>query len=160
MVEATLNFARDDAVAEPLRPTDVSALLQSISDDMSDAGLPVTMASIEPIIYECRPVALRRALTNLIDNAVKYGKKAHAAIASTPKEVQITIDDEGAGIPESELSRVFEPFYRIEKSRSRETGGIGLGLSIAQSIIQAHGGTLNLTNKPSGGLRAFIMLSR
>lgn len=160
MIEATLKFARDDAVAEPLRPTDVSALLQSIIDDMSDAGLPVTMASVEPVIYECRTVELKRALTNLIDNAVKYGKEAHAAITSTPKQVEITIDDEGLGIPESELSRVFEPFYRIEKSRSRETGGIGLGLSIAQSIIQSHGGTLKLTNRPSGGVRAFVILPR
>jgi signal transduction histidine kinase len=96
----------------------------------------------------------------LIDNAVKYGKKAHAAIISTPKEVEITIDDEGPGIPESELSRVFEPFYRIEKSRSRETGGIGLGLAIAQSIIQSHGGELALSNQSAGGLRASIKLPR
>jgi signal transduction histidine kinase len=160
MIEETLKFARDEAVAEPPRPTDLAALLQSITDDMSDAGLPVTMASVEPIVYECRPIALKRALANLIDNAVKYGKTAHAAINLTPKAIEITIDDEGPGIPESELSHVFEPFYRVEGSRSRETGGIGLGLAIAQSIVQSHGGELVLSNRPTGGLRALMRLPR
>jgi signal transduction histidine kinase len=97
-------------------------------------------------------------LINLLDNAVKYGKRARACIRSMPKAVEITIDDEGPGIPEGELIRVFEPFYRVEASRSRETGGIGLGLAIALSIIQAHGGQLALSNRPEGGLRASITL--
>jgi signal transduction histidine kinase len=160
MVGATLQFARDETVSEPRRPTDLAALLQSIVDDMGDAGLPVAMQSVEPIVYECRPIALKRALTNLIDNALKYGKTAHAAINVTPKAIEIMIDDEGPGIPESELSRVFEPFYRVEASRSRETGGVGLGLAIAQSIVQSHGGELMLSNRPTGGLRASIRLPR
>ena len=160
MIEATLKFARDDAVAEPLRPTDLTALLQSITVDMGDAGFSVTMASVEPIVYECRPIALKRALTNLIDNAVKYGKTAQTAIIVTPKAIEIVVDDEGPGIPESELSRVFEPFYRVEESRSRETGGVGLGLAIAQSIVQSHGGELVLSNRLTGGLRALIRLPR
>ena len=80
MVGATLQFARDEAASEPRRPTDLAALLQSIVDDMGDAGLPVTMEPAEPIVYECRPAALKRALRNLIDNAVKYGKTASVAI--------------------------------------------------------------------------------
>jgi signal transduction histidine kinase len=160
MIEATLKFARDEAEAEPPRPTDLTALLQSITDDMSDAGLPVTMEPAQPIIYECRPTALKRALTNLIDNAVKYGKGAHAAIDSTSTTIEITIDDEGSGVPESELKRVFEPFYRIEESRNRDTGGVGLGLAIAQSAVQAHGGQVTLSNRPAGGLRAVVGLPR
>jgi signal transduction histidine kinase len=160
MIEATLKFARDEAMAEPPRPTDLTALLQSIADDMSDAGLPTTMKPAEPIVCECRPAALKRALTNLIENAVKYGKSAHVAINLTRKAIEITIDDEGPGIPESELSRVFEPFYRVEGSRSRETGGVGLGLAIAQSIVQSHGGELVLSNRPTGGLRALMRLPR
>lgn len=160
MVEATLKFARDDALAEPRRPTDVAALLQSIADDMSDAGLPVTMVPAKPLVYECRPGALKRALANLIDNAIKYGKAAHVAIDATPTAIEITIDDEGPGIPEQDLSKVFEPFYRLEWSRSRETGGVGLGLAIAQSIVQAHGGELILTNRPGRGLRAKATLPR
>jgi signal transduction histidine kinase len=160
MLGSTLQFARDESVSEPRRPTDLAALLQSIVDDMSDAGLPVAMEPTKAIVYECRPTALKRALTNLIDNAVKYGKAAHAAIKVTPKTIEIMIDDEGPGIPESELSRVPEPFYRVEDSRSRETGGVGLGLAIAQSIVQSHGGELALSNRPTGSLRASIKLPR
>jgi signal transduction histidine kinase len=160
MIEATLKFARDEAVAEPPRPADITALLQSVADDMSDAGLPTTMKPAEPIVCECRPAALKRAFTNLIENAVKYGKTAQAAINLTPKAIEIMIDDEGPGIPESELLRVFEPFYRTEESRSRETGGVGLGLSIARSIVQSHGGELVLSNRPTGGLRALMRLPR
>lgn len=158
MVEATLAFARDEIASEVKRPTDVAALLQSIVDDMSDAGLPVTMLPARPTIYECAPAAMRRALTNLLDNAIKYGKRAAATLDSTDAGIVVTIDDEGPGIPEPELKRVFEPFYRLEASRSRDTGGVGLGLAIALSIIQLHGGRLTLANRPTGGVRALIEL--
>jgi signal transduction histidine kinase len=158
MIAATLQFARDEAAAEPRRRTDVSALLASLVDDMADTGLPVTMTPAQPIVCECQPSALKRALSNLLDNAVKYGKRAHAAIQSIPQGVEIIVDDEGPGIPEEELARVFQPFYRVEGSRSRETGGIGLGLAIALSVIQAHGGNLTLANRPEGGLRVRVTL--
>jgi signal transduction histidine kinase len=158
MIAATLQFARDEAAGEPRRRTDVSALLASLVDDMVDARLPVTMQPAQPIVCECQPGALKRALSNLLDNAVKYGKRAHAAIQPTAQGVEITIDDEGPGIPEDELARVFQPFYRVEGSRSRETGGIGLGLAIALSVVQAHGGQLTLANRPDGGLRAAVTL--
>jgi signal transduction histidine kinase len=159
MVAATLQAARDEAKAEVRRKTDLSALLASVVDDMADAGLPVAMEPSAPVIYECQPGALKRALTNLLDNAVKYGKRARATILSTPQLIQITIDDDGPGIPEGELAKVVQPFYRVEGSRSRETGGIGLGLAIALSVIEAHGGTLTLANRPQGGLQACITLS-
>jgi signal transduction histidine kinase len=158
MLGATLQFARDEATSEPRRRTDVTALLASVVDDMADAGRPVTMESAEPVVCECQPAVLKRALTNLIDNAVKYGKRAHAAIRATPRAAEITIDDEGPGIPDAELARVFQPFYRVEGSRSRETGGIGLGLAIALTAVQAQGGTLTLANRPEGGLRALLTL--
>jgi signal transduction histidine kinase len=158
MIAATLQFARDESAGEPRRRTDVAALLASLVDDMADSGLPVTMQPAQPIVCECQPGALKRALSNLLDNAVRYGKRAHAAIHAAPQGVEITIDDEGPGIPEDELARVFQPFYRVEGSRNRETGGIGLGLAIALSVIQAHGGTLTLLNRPEGGLRARITL--
>ncbi len=158
MIGTTLAFARDEVHAEPRRRVDVAALLASVVDDMADAGLPVTMAAAAPLTHECQPGALKRAITNLLDNAVKYGKRAEAAITSTAKTIEITIDDDGPGIPEEELPRVFQPFYRVEESRSRDTGGTGLGLAIAQSIVQAHGGELTLANRPGGGLRAAITL--
>jgi signal transduction histidine kinase len=158
MIGTTLAFARDEVRAEPRRRVDVAALLESVVDDMADAGLPVTMAPAEPFTHECQPGALKRALANLLDNAVKYGKRARAAITSTEKAIEITIDDDGPGIPEAELPRVFQPFYRVEESRSRDTGGTGLGLAIAQSIVQGHGGELTLANRPDGGLRASVKL--
>ena len=151
MIAATMQFARDEAQAEPRRPTDLTALLASAVHDMADAGLPVAMEPAGPVTYECQPGALKRALTNLLENAVKYGKRAQAAIRSTSRVIEITIDDEGPGIPEEELARVFQPFYRVEGSRSRETGGIGLGLAIALSVVQAHGGQLVLANRSGRG---------
>lgn len=158
MVAATLQLARDEARAEPRRRTDLTALLASTVHDMADTGLPVSMQPAAPVVYDCQPAALKRALANLLDNAVKYGKQARAAIVSTPRAIEITIDDDGPGIPADELARVFQPFYRLEGSRSRETGGIGLGLAIALSVVQAHGGELTLANRPEGGLRASVML--
>ncbi len=160
MIDATLSFARDEATAEPSRRTDLTALLASLVDDMADAGMPVTMEPAPLLVADCRPAALKRAITNLIDNALKYGKVARVSIQAIPGALEITIDDDGPGIPEEELARVFQPFYRIEGSRSRETGGIGLGLAIALSIVQAHGGELRLANRKEGGLRALITLPR
>jgi signal transduction histidine kinase len=158
MVGVTLQFARDEATTEVRCPTDIVALVQSIVDDMADAGMPVKMPPAEPLVYDCRPDALRRAIRNLVDNAVKYGKAASVTIQTTPKSIDIVIDDEGPGIPEQELARVFDPFYRLEESRNRETGGVGLGLAIAQSIVQAHRGELVLSNRQAGGIRARISL--
>jgi signal transduction histidine kinase len=160
MIDATLKFARDEAAAEPWRRTDLTALLSSIVDDMADAGLPITMEPAEPVILECQSGGLRRAVTNLLDNAMKYGKSAWVELLTSPAAIRIVIDDEGPGIPDAELQRVFEPFYRLEQSRSRETGGTGLGLAIAQSIAQAHGGQITLANRPAGGLRAILSLPR
>ena len=115
MIGTTLAFARDEVHAEPRRKVDVAALLESIVDDMADAGMPVTMTPATPTIHDCQPGALKRALTNLLDNAVKYGKSARAAIASAGGSIEITIDDDGPGIPEAELAKVFQPFYRVEE---------------------------------------------
>lgn len=158
MVTATLQATRDEAKAEERRRTDLTALLSSVVDDMADAGLPVEMEPSLPVIYECQPSALKRALTNLLDNAVKYGKLARATVRSTPQTVQIVVEDDGPGIPEEELAKVVQPFYRVEGSRNRETGGVGLGLAIALSVVEAHVGTLTLANRPEGGLQACITL--
>jgi signal transduction histidine kinase len=158
MIDASLSFARDQATTEAFRQTDLTALVASVVDDMADAGLKVAMAPADPVVLACQPAALRRALRNLIDNAVKYGETAHVTIMVSAATVRIDIDDSGPGIPDAELQRVFEPFHRLEPSRSRETGGTGLGLSIALSIAQAHGGEVTLANLPKGGLRARLSL--
>jgi signal transduction histidine kinase len=160
MIEATLAFARDEAAAEPRRRTDLSALVQSVVDDFADAGAAASMAPAPPVVAECQPAGLKRALRNLVENAVKYGMAARVAIAADGEEVAISVDDDGPGIPEAELVRVFEPFYRLEGSRSRETGGIGLGLAIAAAVAAAHGGAITLANRREGGLRATLRLPR
>ncbi|UPY35613.1 ATP-binding protein [Sediminicoccus sp. KRV36] len=159
MIEATLRFARGEA-PEALRRTDIAALLGAVVDDMADAGHGVSMRPAEPVILECHPTALRRAISNLLDNAVKYGGTARAAIESTPTSVRIIVDDDGPGIPEAEIQRVFEPFYRLEESRNCDTGGSGLGLAIAQSIVQEQGGEVTLANRTQGGLHAVLSLPR
>jgi signal transduction histidine kinase len=103
---------------------------------------------------------LRRALNNLIDNALKYGESVVASLSATPGQVTIHIDDRGPGIPADQLEAVLAPFFRLEASRSRETGGTGLGLAVANSIILAHGGELSLSNRPQGGLRVSLVLNR
>jgi signal transduction histidine kinase len=158
MIETSLSFVRDQSRAEAWRRTDLTALVASLVDDMADAGLKVSMAPAEPIVLECQPGGLRRVFANLIDNAVKYAGSALVTIAVAGTSVHIDIDDEGPGIPEAELQRVFEPFRRLEQSRSRETGGTGLGLSIALSIVEAHGGEITLANRSGGGLRARVSL--
>jgi signal transduction histidine kinase len=160
MIEATLAFARDNTMVEPRRRIDLTALLAAIVNDLADAGRSVRMVPAPPVAIVCQPVALRRALVNLLDNAIKYGGSADVAIKSHPHNVTITVDDHGPGIPEAELSKVFEPFYRLESSRSRETGGSGLGLAIAEATIKAHGGKLELANRACGGLSARATLPR
>jgi len=105
-----------------------------------------------------RPLALKRALVNLVANALKYGDAARLNLHTAAKTVQIDIDDNGPGIPTTDSETVFEPFRRLETSRNRETGGSGLGLSIARNIIRAHGGDITLRNLPEKGLRATITL--
>lgn len=160
MIEATLAFVRDDAAVEPFRRIDLAALLLAIVDDMADADLNVAMAPAAPVTVVCQPVALRRALVNLLDNAVKYGEAADVGITCDLHTVTVTIDDHGPGIPVAELSRVFEPFYRIEESRNRESGGSGLGLAISLAVVEAHRGTIQLKNRLGGGLTVQVTLPR
>ncbi|MDO8884166.1 ATP-binding protein [Pseudotabrizicola sp.] len=156
MVEATLEFARGVAKAEP--PSDVY-LAVLLADLVGDAGGErATLVPSPPLPVTIRPTALNRALRNLIDNAVRYGGSAQVALAQEPGTVTITIADKGPGLPEDQLEAVFEPFVRLEGSRNRDTGGVGLGLAIARTIIHAHGGTIILRNHLQGGLEALVTL--
>ncbi len=161
MVFSALSFTRDEAACEPHALVDLRTLLQRACDDMADAGHAVTLSTENNAVpYGCRPAALRRALSNLIDNAVKYGREAHVSLKNDEQGVSIRIDDCGPGIPEELQEDAFKPFRRLEASRSRETGGTGLGLTVARTIIRAHGGDITLTNRSEGGLRADIRLPR
>jgi signal transduction histidine kinase len=160
MVASILGFARDDAEREETRAVDFAALVRSICDDMADAGLSVDFDGPEKLTFACRVSALRRALTNIIDNAVKYGKRAHVRLMEESDAVGVVVEDEGPGIPEGEMERVFSPFYRVEESRSAETSGTGLGLTVARTIIVAHGGDVRLENREKGGVRVVVRLPR
>jgi signal transduction histidine kinase len=160
MVASILGFARDDADSEETRAVDLAALVRSICDDMADAGLPVRFDGPEKLAFACRVSAFRRALTNIIDNAVKYGKSAHVRLTEDADAVRVVVEDEGPGIPEGEIEKVFSPFYRVEESRSAETGGTGLGLTVARTIVVAHGGDVTLANREERGVRAVVRLPR
>ncbi|MFH1044124.1 MAG: ATP-binding protein, partial [Pseudomonadota bacterium] len=156
MVTQTLDFMRDASTQEALQRVDAMALIESLQTDYQDTGNKVEIeGSIGPP-YPGRPLALRRCLTNLVDNAIRYGSGARIKVEDAPDRLTIRIFDDGPGIPEQELEQAFEPFFRGEISRNRETGGTGLGLGIARNIARAHGGDLVLRNRPEGGLEAIL----
>jgi signal transduction histidine kinase len=164
MVNATLAFARDDSATEPSVAVDLAALCRTVLDEAADAR-----PELEPeaIYYQGpdrqrirgRPIALKRALANLVANALNYAGDARVVI-DPPAHGSITlrVEDHGEGIPEDSLEAVFQPFRRLEASRNRETGGTGLGLPIARNILRAHGGDVVLRNRTGGGLEAVVTL--
>lgn len=160
MVATTLEFMRGIDLEEPSRQVDMRALLESLQANFQEAGSAVRIEGNAVKPYWGKPQALKRGLTNLLENAIKYGKSASIAIRDDEEQLEIRISDEGPGLPESELERVFEPYYRVEGSRNRQTGGTGLGLTIARGIAAAHGGTLRISNRAEGGLEARLLLPR
>lgn len=160
MTEASLAFAREEGQAEPTRAVDLDALVESLCDDLAELGWDVRVEAGGRIPWRCRPDALRRAMRNVIENAVRYGDRARVRLALSAERLAIEVDDDGPGIAEIDRERVFTPFVRLEGSRNRSTGGVGLGLSIARTIVRAHGGDVLLANRPAGGLRTTIQLPR
>ncbi|WP_200832478.1 ATP-binding protein [Candidatus Halocynthiibacter alkanivorans] len=158
MVDATLSFARGMATGEASQTVDLGACLDELCGELRETGCALTLEPTAGLAVRIRPTALRRALRNVIENAVRYGGSADIRLSRTGTSALIQIDDNGPGIPQDALERVFEPFVRLEVSRSRETGGTGLGLSIARSIVQAHGGEIGLENRAGGGLSATVEL--
>lgn len=158
MVREGLDLARSMDSAEPMQRLDLDSLVDSVCADAIDAGQQVSCEGRSHAALMARPVALRRCLTNLIDNACKYGVYAKVSVVREGRSVVIRVRDGGPGIPPDELGKVFDPFYRVESSRSRSTGGTGLGLTIAKNIAEQHGGTIRLTNPDTGGLEVALVL--
>ncbi len=162
IIETTLIFAREETRTEQTRPTDLAALIDSIVSDFRDQGKTCCYLGPERLVMTVRPVSLKRALRNLLDNAVTYGGSGQITLwpgdTATDADHRIEIEDWGPGIPEADMERMFEPFVRLESSRNRETGGIGLGLAIARSIIRGHGGEIVAENKSAGGLKLTVKL--
>lgn len=160
LVEEGLDLAQSQEAREPIQRVALASLLQSLCDDAADAGLDVRYDG-DPeteIPVAGRPQALRRVFSNLIDNAVKYGGGARLDLIRRGPSALASVRDAGPGIPDAHLTDVLQPFFRLETSRSRETGGTGLGLAIAANLLSAQGGTLELANRPEGGLEARVSL--
>ena len=159
LIDSALVVFRGHDMAEPSQRTNVLALVQSLTDNMADLGQPVKFSSdVDKAVAEVQPVALQRALSNLMTNAVRHGERAEVLLMIDKKSIVIYIDDFGPGIPPSQLEAVKQPFFRLDPSRRRSTGGAGLGLYIAQDLLSQQGGTLELTNRATGGLRAAVTL--
>lgn len=158
MIEATLSYLRGDRSGEVVQAVELVALVGTIADDATDMGQQVSVSSPPSLVVHGRRLALKRALTNLVQNAVKYGGGAEVELLSQSDHAAIAIRDRGPGIPAEKIADLFEPFVRLDESRNSATGGVGLGLTIAQDIVSAHGGKLILRNRDGGGLEAIVEL--
>ena len=184
LLDEAMAFLAHDVREEPRKLVDLNALLQAVCDDYADVGQPVSYLEPPPLRFhsvpmlfaaagqelsfenerkvrlQCRPNALRRAVNNLIDNALKYGFRADVQLDADAQRVRIGVLDRGPGIRDEELDKVLLPFYRIESSRQRATGGMGLGLAIVKAVADAHRGRVELCNRVEGGLMATLELPR
>ena len=158
MVKEGLDLARSMDTTETMQALDLDSLLDSVCSDATDGGQQVELRGRAAMALMGRPMAIRRCLVNLIDNAVKYGQYANVTVERMVGAARIRIRDGGPGIDQDQMARVFEPFYRIETSRSRESGGTGLGLTIARNIAEQHGASVALANHPDGGLEVTLVV--
>ena len=158
MIESALDFLKGDQSGEPFQSVDLGAILASLSDDMADTGREIQLQTSPKLILRGRHLALKRAFANLITNATKFATHVQVEAALNGNLIEVTIDDDGPGIPADKHEAVFAPFFRLESSRNRETGGTGLGLTVARTIVRAHGGDISLGNAVLGGLRVAVHL--
>ncbi len=163
MIAATLGFVSDATRPRERTKLELASLVESIVDEMAETGSAASIDRTEKLVVEGDPIALRRLVANLVENALKYGGAARARVYAAKNnegsaEAVIEVEDDGPGIPDHERERVFEPFFRGEPSRNRETGGIGLGLAVVRSVARSHGGDAELVNRDGGGLTARVRL--
>lgn len=158
MISAALDFIRDRTLSARRERLDFRLLVESVVDDQSDLGRAVTLARGTAITVLGDPLALRRAVMNVVDNAIKYGESAELQLSVSQEECRLDVDDDGPGIAENVQQRVLEPFFRLESSRNRDTGGVGLGLAVVRAIMLDHGGNIQLRNRQDKGLRVTITL--
>ena len=158
MLDAGLAFARGETEVEERRVIDLAALVKGLADDLTQTDGPAHYHGPPSLSYRCGPNEMRRAISNVIRNAIAYGSEANVHLTSGPQGVVLTVADKGPGIPAELHEQVFQPFFRVEGSRNRETGGTGLGLAIARTIARRHGGDVSLANGPEGGLVVTVAL--
>jgi signal transduction histidine kinase len=158
MISSTLAFVQDATRPRERTKLEVSSLLETVMDEAAETGRDAAVERAERAVVDGDPIALKRLVTNLVDNALKFGSKARGRVFSEAGMAVVEVDDDGPGVPESQIERAFEPFHRLEVSRSRDTGGIGLGLAVVRAIARGHGGEVVLQNRAGGGLRARVTL--
>ena len=158
MISAALDFMRDRSLGMQRQPLDFRLLVESVADDLVDVGYDVSIVPGPPVTLDGDPVALRRAVVNLVENGLKYGQRVRLRLRAGHGECLLEVDDDGPGVPETMQQQVFAPFFRLESSRNRDTGGIGLGLATVRAIVLDHGGSIVLRNRKEGGLRVVVTL--
>ncbi len=157
MLEGYLAFARGEG-DEPPKPTNLSQMLGDVVVSAKRKGTEVDLHTEGDIVVPIRPNAFKRCVTNLVDNADRYANTVSVRAGKRGEAIEITVDDDGPGIPEDKRDDAFKPFFRLDKSRNQGTGGVGLGLTIARDVIRGHGGDISLGESPAGGLRARLTL--
>ena len=160
MIEAALSLFRNDLHEEPPTCFDGAQMLWTIVDDYSDQGYEVLYIGPRHAEFIGRPLALKRAITNLVDNSVRYGGPSQLELCLADTQISIFIRDRGPGIPADVMEKVFDPFFRLEQSRNRATGGVGLGLTSARAVVRNHGGDIVIRNLSEGGLEVHVVLKR
>ncbi|MBB89620.1 MAG: two-component sensor histidine kinase [Magnetovibrio sp.] len=157
MLEGYLAFARGEGTEKPA-PTDLGMLLEDVVGQVRRRGRPIDLHLEDQLNLPLRPNAFKRCVTNLVENAARYGQHVSVRAGHRGDAIEITVDDDGPGIPEDKRAEVFRPFFRLDDSRNPETGGVGLGLTIARDVVRSHGGEILLSESPAGGLRGRIRL--
>ena len=158
MLEDILSLARAGRSSEAAQKVDLAALADAVVEDFIELGSPAEMADSERAVASVRPQQIRRALRNLIENAIVYGERAHVSVVREDGAIRLVVTDDGPGIAEERMDEMMEPFTRLEGSRNRDTGGAGLGLALVRAIMAEHGGALRLANRAGGGLEASLVL--
>jgi len=158
MISSTMGFIQDATRPRERTKLEVSSLVETVMDEAAETGADAAVDRAERAVVDADPIALKRLVTNLVDNALKFGSQARGRVFSEAGMAVVEVDDNGPGVPERDIERAFEPFHRLENSRSRETGGIGLGLAVVRAIARGHGGEVVLRNREGGGLTARVTL--
>ncbi|HZZ36977.1 MAG TPA: ATP-binding protein [Caulobacteraceae bacterium] len=158
MISATLSFVQDATRPRERTKLEIASLVETVMDEAAETGADAAVERADRVVIDGDPVALKRLVTNLVDNALKFGSRARGRVFKDGEMAIVEVDDNGPGVPEDQIERAFEPFHRLEGSRSRDTGGIGLGLAVVRAIARGHGGDVLLQNRAGGGLTARVSL--
>jgi signal transduction histidine kinase len=158
MISATLAFVQDATRPRERKKLEISSLVETVMDEAAETGKDAAVERADRVVIDGDPVALKRLVTNLVDNALKFGSQARGRVYAQDGMAIVEVDDNGPGVPEDQVEKAFEPFHRLESSRSRDTGGIGLGLAVVRAIARGHGGDVTLQNRRGGGLKARVTL--